>query len=329
MLFLSRRDVERLLDPDELIDALAPAMADLSAGRASMPPRNFAHVRGPGAGVQGPGSDGILAAMPAYVPASGALAAKLVLVFHGNAARGLETHQAIVAVFDPETGEPAAIMDGASITALRTAAGSALATRLCAREDAATLAIIGTGVQARSHARLIPRVRKITDVIVAGRTPAHVEAFATSIGARAAASYEEAVAGADIVCACTNATEPVIRRAWLKPGTHVNAVGFAPGPELEPDVFADASVVVESRASVIGTFPNGASDLTQAVEAGLLSRADLIEVGELVDGRQLARNGPDQITIYRSVGVAVQDAAAAMCVLRAARRANAGTEVSL
>ena len=199
MLILSRADVERLLDPDALIDALAPAMADLSAGRASVPARNFARVE----------QRGILAAMPAHLQTSNVLAAKLVLVFHGNAAKGLETHQAIVAVFDPETGEPLALMDGASITALRTAAGSALATRLCARDDASTLAIIGTGVQARSHARMIPRVRRIRDVIVAGRTPAQVAALASEIGARAASSVKEAVASADVVCTCTNATTPV------------------------------------------------------------------------------------------------------------------------
>jgi ornithine cyclodeaminase/alanine dehydrogenase-like protein (mu-crystallin family) len=165
MLVLSRREVEELLDLDALVDALALAMTDLSAGRASVPRRNFAMVD----------DAGLLAAMPAYLPTQKVLAAKLVLVFPGNAAKWLETHQAVVAVFDPATGVPLAIMDGASITAARTAAGSALATRLCARESARVLAIIGTGVQARAHARALPRVRSVREIVVerhgTGRPP--------------------------------------------------------------------------------------------------------------------------------------------------------------
>ena len=319
MLVLGRRQVEQLLDPDTLVEALAVAMADLSAGRASVPQRNFALVD----------RSGLLAAMPAYLPSQKALAAKLVLVFGGNSCKGLETHQAVVAVFDPETGVPLALMDGASITALRTAAGSALATRLCARQDASVLAIIGTGVQARSHARALPRVRHITEIIVAGRTPEKVNAFAAEIGATAASTHAEALAAADIVCACTNATEPVVRREWLRPGVHVNSVGFTAGPELDPGAFANALVVVESRAAVIGEFPNGAVDLSTAVNQGILNITDIHEVGELVQGLRPGRANDDQITIYRSVGVAAQDAAAAGLVLEAARVKGVGTTVEL
>jgi len=224
MLVIRRAEVEQLLDPDALIEAVAAAMADLSAGRASVPARNFARV----------GERGILAAMPAYVPTPDVLASKLVLVFGGNASRGLETHQAVVCVFDPETGVPLALMDGASITALRTAAGSALATRLCARDDASTLAILGTGVQAQSHARLVPRVRRISRILVAGRTPGRAAALAASIGATVARSFEEALSEADIVCTCTNATSPIVSREWVRAGQHINVVGFAPGPEIDP-----------------------------------------------------------------------------------------------
>src|SRR5262245_59437524 len=198
MLVLGRHEVEKLLDLDGLVEALAAAMADLSAGRASVPPRNFARV----------GDEGLLAAMPAYLPSRQVLAAKLVLVFPANAAKGLETHQAVIAAFDPATGVPVAIMDGASITAARTAAGVGLATRLCARENATALAIIGTGVQARSHARTVPRVRPITEIVVAGRTPEKVEAFAAEIGARVAPTAQQAIEAADIVCCCTHATAP-------------------------------------------------------------------------------------------------------------------------
>lgn len=319
MLILSHRQVEELLDLDALVEALAVAMADLSAGRASVPRRNFAMA----------GAWGVLAAMPAYLPTQNVLAAKLVLVFPGNAMRGLETHQAVVAVFDPETGVPVALMDGAAVTAIRTAAGSALATRLCARKNAKVLAILGTGVQARSHARAVPRVRHITEIVVAGRTPEKVAAFAAEIGARTASSYAEAVAAADIVCCCTNATEPVVRREWLHPGVHVNSVGFTRGPELDPSVFADALVVVESRAAAIGEFPNGAVDITAAVNQNLLQLGDLREVGELVQGLSSSRTGENQVTVYRSVGVAAQDAAAAGLVLETARARGKGYEVGL
>lgn len=319
MLILSRDQVDELLDPDALVDALALAMADLSAGRASVPQRTVATVD----------ATGLLAAMPAYLPTQDVLAAKLVLVFPDNASKGLETHQAVVAAFDPTTGVPIALMDGAAITATRTAAGSALATRLCAREDAKVLAIIGTGVQARSHARVVPRVRDITEIVVAGRTPERVEAFAAEIGARAAATYAEAIAAADIICCCTNATEPVLRREWLRPGTHVNSVGFAAGPEVDPSIFGDARVVVESRAAAVGEFPDGAVDLTTAIDRGLLEVADIREVGELVQGLRTGRTDDAQITVYRSVGVGAQDAAAAGLVLEAARARGVGTAVSL
>ena len=319
MLVISRSQVEQLLDVDTLVDALAAAMADLSAGRASMPPRNFAVID----------RSGLLAAMPAYLPSQKVLAAKLVLVFAGNATRGLETHQAVVAVFDHETGVPLALIDGASITALRTAAGSALATRLLARDDARVLAIVGTGVQARSHARAVPRVRAITDIIVAGRTREKAEAFAAEIGATVAPTYAEAIEAADIVCTCTNATEAIVQREWLRPGVHVNSVGFTAGPELEPAAFADALVVVESRAAAIGKFPNGAVDISTAVERGILKVADISEVGELVQGVRSGRTNDEQITIYRSVGVAAQDAAAAGLVFEAARAQGVGTRVEL
>lgn len=319
MIVLGRSQVEELLDLDTLIETLAAAMADLSAGRASMPQRNFAFVD----------RSGLLAAMPAYLPTQKVLAAKLVLVFSGNSARGLDTHQAVVVVFDHETGVPLALVDGASITALRTAAGSALATRLLAREDARVLAIIGTGVQARSHARALPRVRRITEIIVAGRTRENVETFASEIGAKVASTYADAIDAADVVCACTNSTDAVVRREWLRPGVHVNAVGFTAGPEVEPQAFADAVVVVESRAAAIGTFPNGAADISAAVERGILKATDIGEVGEIVQGQRSGRTNDRQITIYRSVGVAAQDAAAAGLILDAARARGAGAKVEL
>lgn len=313
MLILSRSEVERLLDLDELIDALAAAMSDLSAGRASSPPRVAAQI---------PERAAFLGAMPARVPSSDALTSKLVSVFPQNTT--LPTHQAVIAAFDPETGEPTAFLDGTAITALRTAAGSALATRLLAREDATTLAILGTGVQARAHAQALPRVRAFTEVRVAGRDRAKAEAFAAEIGATAMSSFGEACDGADVVCATTHADEPVVLRSHLGPGTHVTSVGFNPtGREVDDATVAEALVAVESRASAFAPVPAGSPDLTAA------NADEVVEIGELLDGRRTGRTSPDELTLYKSVGVAVQDAAAAALVLRVALEQGAGLEVDI
>src|SRR4051812_31578981 len=207
MLLIGGREVEELLDVDALIDALAGAMADLSAGRASVPDRVGAFVAE---------RDGMLAAMPGYTPSAGALASKLVTLFPHNAGSELPTHQAVIAVFDPDTGRPIALIDGTAITATRTAAGSALATRLLAREDAKTLSILGTGVQARAHAHAVTRVRTFERVRIAGRDPEKAGRLAEELTREldlpvdAAASWEEACSGADVVCATTHPIEPVV-----------------------------------------------------------------------------------------------------------------------
>jgi alanine dehydrogenase len=322
MLVLSRRDVEAALDPDRLVDAVAAAMADMSAGNGSVPNRTAADVADVG---------GVLIAMPAYLAGPGALAAKLVAMFPRNAARGLPTHKAIVAVFDPATGSPEAVMDGEVVTAMRTAACSALSARLLARDDAAVLAILGTGVQARAHAEAVRRVRPIREVRVAGRDPAKVEALAGELGAVAAGSFEEAVSGADIVCACTHSPEPVVRGAWLRPGAHVTSVGFNPeGREVDADALARALVVVESRAAALAPYPAGSNDLLWAIRDGAFGSDHIhAEIGELVSGTRPGRTSADQNTIYKSVGVAAQDAAAAALVLEAARERGLGTEIEM
>jgi alanine dehydrogenase len=322
MLVLSRRDVEAALDPDLLVTAVAAAMADLSAGTGSFPNRTGADVAEVG---------GVLIAMPAYVAGAGALAAKLVAMFPQNAARGLPTHKAIVAAFDPETGTPEAVMDGEAVTAMRTAACSALSARLLAREDASVLAVLGTGVQARSHAELVRRARPIEEVRIAGRDTAKVAALAAELGAVPAASFEEAIAGAGIVCACTHSAEPVVRGEWLDPGTHVTSVGFNPqGREIDAEALAGALVVVESRAAALAPYPAGSNDLLWPIRDGVFG-ADHVdtEIGELVSGAKPGRTRSDQVTIYKSVGVAAQDAAAAALVLRAARERGLGTEVEI
>ncbi|MET7986606.1 MULTISPECIES: ornithine cyclodeaminase family protein [unclassified Streptomyces] len=231
MLVLGRSQVESLLDMDSLIDALASAMADFSAGRASVPDRVAAQV---------PARDGFLAAMPGFLPSAGVLMTKLVSLFPHNDGARLPTHQALIVAFDPDTGEPAAVLDGTAITAARTGACSALSARLLAREDATVLAVLGTGVQARSHARAICRVRPIRLIRVAGRDPAKAAALADELSevleteVRAVSSYAEALDGADIAAATTHAVEPVIRRPWLTPGVHITSVGYNPaGREID------------------------------------------------------------------------------------------------
>jgi ornithine cyclodeaminase len=309
MLIVSRAEVEERLDLDELIDALAAAHADFSAGRASMPVRTGALVEE---------RDALLAVMPAYLPSSGALTTKLVSLFPRNEGTSLPTHQAVIVAFDPATGEPLALLDGTAITAIRTGAGAALSARLLARADATVLAILGTGVQALSHARAFARVRPLTEIRVASRDPRRAAAFASrlsgelGVGARGARDYEEAVRGADLVAAVTHSPDPVVRRDWLAPGTHVTSVGINPhGRELEPEVVRDALVVVESRTAALAPFPAGSNDLVGVIdESGVHA-----ELGELVDGTKPGRADDEQLTLYKSVGIAIQDAAAAALVL--------------
>jgi ornithine cyclodeaminase/thiomorpholine-carboxylate dehydrogenase len=312
LLVLARPEVERLLDLDELVDALAAAFVELSAGRTSVPPRVAARS-----------SSGLLAAMPGYLPGVG-LETKLVTVFAGNHPRGLPSHQALIALFDEDTGRPLALMDGTYITAVRTAAASALSARLLARPEAAVLAILGAGVQAQSHLEALPRVASFHEVRIASRSPDHALALAsTSPRARAMRSFEEAVRGADVVCCCTDSATPILDFSWLSAGAHVTSVGAnQTGPELDPETIRRGRLFVESRVAFQPP-PAGAAEL-----AGVdPSRAT--ELGEVVAGSAPGRQDPDEITVYKSMGHAVEDAAAAGLVYRRARREGAGQPVAL
>ena len=302
-------------------------MADLSAGRVSMPPRIAAIVAE---------RDGLLAAMPAFLPSANALTTKLVSLFPRNTDR--PTHQAVIVAFDPDNGSPAALMDGEAITAARTAAGSALATDLLARKEAAVLAVIGTGVQARAHLRALARVRAFREVRVAGRDAAKAAALGKEARAwlggatiRTMTSYAQAIAGADVVAATTHSPDPVVRREWLAPGSHVNSVGYnTAGREIDGATIRDALLVVESRAGTLAPPPTGSNDIALAIAEGLVTATHVhAELGELVSGTRPGRTDAAQITLYKSVGVAVQDAAAAALILAAARRDGVGREVEL
>ena len=310
LLFLGEADVRRLLDVDRLVDALADAFVELSAGRASVPPRVAALAPG-----------GLLAAMPGYV--SGVLETKLVSVFPENDLLGIPTHQALIALFDQETGVPLAVMDGTRITAVRTGAASALATRTLAREDARVLAVLGAGVQGRSHLEAVTRTRDFSEIRVASRRRDHADALARQFGGRSAASFEEAVRGADVVCCCTDSPEPILRRDWLSPGAHVTSVGAArAGPELDRDTVTAGLLVVESRVA-FQPYPAGAHEL-QGLEPDAA-----VEVGEVLAGTRPGRTSDDEITVYKSMGHAVEDAAAARLVLERARAEGVGVELDL
>src|SRR5215470_5773824 len=295
MLVLSRSEVEQLLDLDALLDALAAAHAELSAGEASLVPRVGAFT-----------PDGVLGGMLGYAPSAG-LGCKLVTLFPEN--RDRPTHQAAIALFDPATGTLVALMDGTYITAMRTAAAAALATRLLARPDARVLAILGTGVQSSSAQEMFPRARDFAEVRVAGR-----------------GEFEDAVRGADVVHATTASPEPVVRFDWLSPGTHVSSVGstLGGGFELDPAIVDRADVVVvEQRDSAFAPLPAGAPELNPR------GRDGVVELGEILAGRADGRTAQEEITLYKSVGVAVQDLAAAALVLGAARERAAGLEIEL
>jgi alanine dehydrogenase len=312
LLVLSEAEVAGLLDLEELLAALGDALVALSAGRSSVPPRVAAST-----------GDGILGAMPVHLPGV-ALAAKLVSVFPGNHARDLPSHQALIAMFDPADGRPLAVLDGTRITAARTGATAAVAAGALARPDAAVLAILGAGVQGRSHLDAFPLVRDFREIRVASRTSGHAAALAELHPlARAVGSFEEAVAGADVVACCTDAREPVLEAGWLAPGAHVSSVGGSFGPELGQEVVRGGRVFVEWRGAAANPPPAGAHELQG------LDPATLTEVGEVLAGTRPGRTAPGELTVYKSTGHAVEDAAAADLVYRRALASGAGVRVRI
>jgi alanine dehydrogenase len=294
VIVLTRTEVEDLLDLDALLGALERAHVEQSSGAVSMPPRIAAFA-----------GSGLLGAMPAYAPSAG-LGCKLVSLFPGNTDR--ETHQAAIALFDPDNGSPVALMDGTYITAMRTAGAAALSAKHLAREDATVLAVLGTGVQSRSAVEMFKRVRAFAEIRVAGR-----------------GEFEDAVRGADVVAGTTAAGEPVVRAEWLSEGAHVSSVGYnPPGSELDPAIVASAAVVcVEARDSALAPPPAG------AVELADVPRERVVELGELISGSRPGRTDPAEITLYKSVGIAVQDLAAAALVLAAAKEREVGLKIEL
>jgi alanine dehydrogenase len=311
LLFLSQEDVVRLLDMDRLLEALAAVFVELSAGRASVPPRIAARTPA-----------GLLGAMPGFV--ADVLEAKLVSVFPSNHGHGLPSHQGVIVLFDHTNGSPLAVMDGTSITAIRTGASAAVATRHLAREDAHILTILGAGVQGRSHLDAFPHVRDFQEIRIASRNTDSATALAAMHpAARPVGSFEQAVRGADVICCCTDARSPVIQRSWLAPGAHVCSVGGTFGPELDPATITAGPVFVESRDAVRYAPPSGAHELQ-----GLVPES-VTELGEVIAKTRGGRASAEQITIYKSTGHAVEDAAAVRLVYERARAEGAGQAVRL
>jgi alanine dehydrogenase len=289
---LNEAEIRRLLRMEDLIPAMADALRDLSAGAVLQPLRTVVPVSEHG---------GFLGLMPAC---GRALGAKLVTFYPEN--EGIPTHHAMILLFRPETGEPLAVMDGRLITEMRTGAVSAVATKLLARTDTRVLTILGSGVQARSHLEALRLVREFTEVRV--WSPRNADRFAREFKAHTAASAEEAVRGADVIVVATSATTPVLRGDWLAPGAHINAVG-ATRPnwrELDDEVLRRATIYVESREAAL-------KESGDVIAAGKES----IEIGAVIAGKQGGRKSTDQITLFKSVGVAAEDIAAAELVLKA------------
>jgi len=292
-MILDEGAVRDLLRMEDLIPVMASALADLSSGKVVQPMRVMVPIADHG---------GFLGLMPAY---GGALGAKLVTFYPNN--QGVPTHHAVIVLFHPETGEPLVTMDGRLITEMRTAAVSAVATKCLARPEASVLGILGAGVQARSHLEALRLVRTFREIRV--WSPRNARAFAKQFGIRAAASAAEAVRGADVVVVATTSQTPVLLGEWLSAGTHINAVG-APRPtwrELDDAVLRTARIYVESREAA--TRESG-----DIIAAG---RVDA-EIGEVVTGAKRGRELAGEVTLFKSVGVAIEDVATADLVYRKA-----------
>jgi ornithine cyclodeaminase len=329
VLVLSHTDLQAVLDPAACERAMAGVLVARARGEAYNPLRSM---------TQPPGAAGFMGLMPAYSgDGAGVFALKAICLMRDNPARGLDAHQGTVTLFDGETGMPTAILDASAITEIRTAAVTAAGTRALARDDARVLAIIGAGVQARSHLAALAPVRGWEEVRVYAPTPEHARAVAAAgagpglAGVRVVdmPSAREAVDGADVVVTVTSATKPVFEHAWLATGAHVNAIG-ASSPsahEVPVETVAAAALFCDSRESVC----HEAGEFLLAVEQGAIPGEDHIraELGEVLAGAAPGRTGDDELTLFRSLGIGVMDLAAAQLAVGRARRRGLGTEVEL
>jgi ornithine cyclodeaminase/alanine dehydrogenase-like protein (mu-crystallin family) len=304
--YIDREEVSRRLTYDVCIPIVRAAMIAFSRGETIQHLRSILTL-----------SEGrMFGIMPGAMGAREPFGAKLISVFHGNADRGIQSHQGLVVLFDPDTGAPVCIAHAGEITAIRTAAASAVATAVLARADARRLAILGCGEQAATHARAIAAVRPLEHIAVWGRSPGKACAFARRIEAElavpiaAAPTVQEAVAAADIVCTVTAAYDPILEGAWVREGTHLNVVGssYAGPAEVDNDLVARSRFIADSRESVL----RQGAEFLRARAAGIIGDDHIAgEIGEVLDGKIPGRRSPAEITVYKSLGHVVQDLATA------------------
>jgi ornithine cyclodeaminase len=319
VLVLSGDDVRALLDMPSCIDAMEDALAALARDELWMPLRFV---------IRPPSGDGrVMGFMPAHRgDERPVFTLKEIVVAPANSVSGLDPHQGAVLVHDGETGALRAVLDASAVTEIRTAAVSAVATKLLARSESRTVAVIGAGVQGRSHVEAMRTVFPDAEIRLHSRSRARAEALADETGCTLAASAEEALAGAGVVCTCTSSREPVVRLEWLAAGAHVNAVGASipTARELDATTIAAATLFVDRRESAV----NEAGDYLLAVEEAGIGPAHIrAELGELLIGSAQGRTSDDELTVFKSLGLAVEDLAAAeLCLARAAER-GLGTEV--
>jgi alanine dehydrogenase len=322
---LNEDQVKSLLPMSDLIAAMESSLGRFSAGEVLQPVRTVLMV--------GP-TRAYFGLMPAFIPHPASLGAKLVTVFSGNAARQLPSHLATILLLDPETGALQAIMDGRYITEARTAAVSAVSVRHLARNDASTLAIIGTGVQAQSHVEALPHVRSLSDIRVWSPSAASRERFVhemkphSSAPLRSTHSAEEAVRGADVIVLVTSSPTPVIDDSWVSAGAHVISVGACRPDqrEIAPELVARGRLFVDSKAAALVE----SGDVVQGISEGRFDKDHVRgELGEVVLGRTQGRTSAADITVFKSLGMAVEDVVAADLALRRAVEKDVGTELTL
>jgi len=318
VLIVNEPGVRALLPMDACVTLMREALSTFARGDAVLPLRNLMRL---------PDGSGLIGMMPGYLGEPRSFGLKVVSVMPGNHGTGYDSHQGVVMLFGLEHGEPLAILDANAITAIRTAAASAAATDALAREDAGDLALIGSGAQARSHLGAMAAVRPLRRVRVWSRNRASAERFAgeaAGIPIEIAATAEDAVRGADLVCTTTAAKEPVLRGAWLSPGAHVNAVGacFPSSRELDSEAVKRSRFFTDCRESCFAE----SGDFRLARDEGAIGDEHLRgEIGEVFVGRVAGRTSPDDITVYESLGIALEDLAAAHFIHRTARETGAET----
>jgi ornithine cyclodeaminase len=317
-LILSDEDVREVLDMESCIVAMEDVLAALARDELFLPLRSI--VRPP--------AESLFGLMPAYRGGDDPVfSLKEIVVSPGNSARGLDPHQGAVILHDGETGLLRAVLNASAVTEIRTAAVSAVATKRLARPGARVVAILGSGVQGRSHVQSMQAVVRDPELRIWSRNPSHAEALALESHAVVSETVEEALDGAEIVCTTTASREPILRRAWLAPGAHVNAVGaIAPARELDAETVAAASLFVDRRESAL----NESAEYLRAVdEAGIGPDHIRAELGEVLVGAHPGRTADDELTVFKSLGLAVEDLAAADLCVRRARERGVGVEVEL